>query len=381
MPHPLVSSAALLAGFARGAIPRRFSPPVASRARWSLERARRWQQQSGWTLGCNFLPSTAGNQLEMWQAASWDPQTIERELGWAAQLGLNAARVFLHDLVWQVEGSDFLARIEAYLSIAARHDIRTLFVLFDGVWNPHPHAGPQPEPRPHVHNSTWVQGPGAEILADPARWPALRPYVDAVLRRFGGDERVLGWDLFNEPDNPNALSYARQEIAHKSRRATALLELVFDWAQASDPLQPLTAGVYLGVSGSVERASRINRTMLARSDVLSFHSYAPRRRLVASIEHLARYQRPLLCTEWLARGFGSEADLLDVLAERGVGAFHWGLVTGRSQTRYAWTSWLRRPSDTAPWFHDLLHADGRPYRDDEAARFRRVAAAMRSGAA
>ena len=221
MPHPIVSYATMFAGMARGAFPRRWTAPVESRARWSVERAQAWRRQTGWLNGANFVPSTAGNQLEMWQAATWDPETIDREIGWAAELGMNSLRVFLHDLLWESEGEAFLDRVDEFLSIADRHGVATMFVLFDGVWNPEPKLGPQGDPRPRLHNALWVQGPGRAILGDPARWAGLRPYVDAVVGRFASDTRVVVWDLFNEPDQSNAISYPRRELKGKTHSPTA----------------------------------------------------------------------------------------------------------------------------------------------------------------
>ena len=311
----------------------------------------------------------------MWQAETFDSATIDRELGWAAGLGMNSVRVFLHDLAWQVDPAGFLDRVDEFLAIADRHGIGTMPVLFDGVWHPNPRPGPQSEPRPGVHNSTWVQGPGAAVLGDRRRWETLRPYVEATVSRFGSDPRVQVWDLFNEPDQPNAVSWARLEVSRKTARADGLLNLVFDWCEAIDPDQPLTAGLFTGVSGAAGRVSVLNRTMLARSDVISFHSYARRGRLERSIDLLERHGRPLLCTEWLARPMGSTADLVEVFAERGVGAWNWGLVDGRTQTKYPWTSWFRPVRGEQQWFHELLHPDGTPYDDAEADLFRRVAAA------
>lgn len=380
MPHPLRQYLTTGAGMIRAGVPKRFSPPVASTSRWSAERARGWYEETGWLLGCNFVPSTAGSQLEMWQLETWDAETIDRELGWAARLGMNSVRVFLHDLLWSSEGEAFLDRVDEYLQLADAHGISTMFVLFDGVWDPDPRLGPQREPTPRVHNSIWVQGPGRTILADRSRWPELRPYVEAVLHRFGADQRVVAWDLFNEPDQSNAISYPRHEVRGKTALADELLCKVFDWAIEIDPAQPLTAGVFLGVNGSVERVSRLNRTMLGRSDVISFHSYAPRGKLLRTIDHLACYERPILCTEWMARSVGSPVSLVHDLAEHDVSAWSWGLVEGRSQTRFSWTSWFRRPEANAKWFHDLLYRDGRPYDPDEATALR-AASAGKLGAA
>ncbi|MFT5695303.1 MAG: hypothetical protein ACI9QQ_001278 [Myxococcota bacterium] len=378
MPHPIISFASTLAGMARAAFPRRWTVPVPSQARWSTERARLWREERGWLHGCNFVPSSAGNQLEMWQAATWDPQTIDREIGWAVGVGMNSLRVFLHDLLWAAEGEAFLERIDEFLAIADRHGVAVMFVLFDGVWHPDPALGPQREPRPRLHNSIWVQGPGRAILGDPTRWQELRPYVDAVVARFKADRRVVAWDLFNEPDQTNAISYPRKELRDKTRFADGLLNQVFDWCEAIDPEQPLTAGVYLGVNGAAEKVSPLARTMLGRSDVISFHSYSAREKLLGTIAYLARYERPLLCTEWMARTLGSPVSLIKDLAEHDVDAWCWGLVDGRSQTKYSWKSWLKRPEDdSAPWFHDLLHNDGRPYDEAEVALLRTVALSKR----
>ena len=106
------------------------APPVVSRARWSVEQAQDWAQRTPWLLGANFIPSTAGNQLEMWQADTFDLQTIDRELGWAAELfGMNSMRIFMHDLLWQAEGEAFLDRIEQVLEVANSHGITVMPVL------------------------------------------------------------------------------------------------------------------------------------------------------------------------------------------------------------------------------------------------------------
>ena len=127
------------------------------KGRWTAEKANAWYREQPWLVGCNFTPSTAINQLEMWQAETFDADTINRELGWAAELGFNTARVYLHDLVWQANADGFKQRIDRYLEIAAGHGIKTTFVLFDDCWNPDPKLGKQPDPIPGVHNSGWIE--------------------------------------------------------------------------------------------------------------------------------------------------------------------------------------------------------------------------------
>jgi hypothetical protein len=340
--------------------------------RWSTERAARWQTDVGWLVGCNFTPSTAGNQLEMWQSESFDPETIDRELGWASDLGMNVVRVYLHDLLFEADGNAFLARIDEVLAIAHRHGIGMMPVLFDGVWHPKPKLGAQPDPVPRLHNSIWVQSPGNAILQDRSQWPALKPYVTGVLSRFAADERIIAWDLFNEPDQIDQITIAGGSRDEKAAAATELLVCVFDWAREVDPSQPLTAGVWEYDSDHRPVDNPINAVMLERSDVITFHCYEPRAALEAVIQALSAHGRPLVCTEWLARTAGSSVDLLEVFAEHQVGAINWGLVDGRTQTRFPWRSWFEAVDDDEPWFHELLHADGSPYDPEETATFRRV---------
>ncbi len=329
----------------------------------------------GWLVGCNFAPSTAGNQLEMWQAETFDPDTFERELGWAAGLGMNVIRLYLHDLVFAADGDTFLDRVDQVLGIADAVGIGVMPVLFDGVWHPEPALGPQTEPTPRLHNSIWLQSPGSAYLYDDARWPELRPYVDAMFARFGDDQRVLVWDLFNEPDQLDRDTILSGSRDAKAAAATAFCEVVFDWAREANPSQPLTVGVWEWGDDHRVVDNALNRLALERSDVISFHCYDPRAALEAVIDGLAEHGRPLLCTEWLARTAGSTADLLEVFADRGVDAINWGLVDGRTQTRFPWTSWTEPVADDEPWFHELLHADGRPYDEAEAALFRRLTSA------
>ncbi|MGB2192905.1 MAG: hypothetical protein ACPH3A_10060, partial [Luminiphilus sp.] len=171
-----------------------------TKSRWTIERARLWAQEQPWLVGCNFISSTASNQFEMWQADTFDPETIGRELKWASEIGMNSVRVFLHDLIWQADAEGFKSRIEIFLQLADAVGIRTMFVLFDDCWFP-PIAGPQPEPTKGVHNSRWVQSPGHNVTADRDQWPRLEAYVKDIVGTFGRDQRVCIWDLYNEPGN------------------------------------------------------------------------------------------------------------------------------------------------------------------------------------
>lgn len=324
-------------------------------------------------MGCNFTPSTAGNQLEMWQLGTFDPDTIDRELEWAASIGMNSVRVFLHNLIWAHEGETYLDRIDAVLSICASHNITMMPVLFDGVWNPQPALGPQPQPSPGIHNSVWVQGPGAEVLHDSSKWPELQRYVEAVVGRFGNDPRVCVWDLFNEPAQHDGQTLKDPDLfARKQTAVNLLVREIFDWARTAKPQQPLTVGLYGDPTKPEDPAAGINATALELSDVISFHSYDALDGLENWITHMAAPGRGVICTEWLARSANSTVDLLEVMATHRVGAYNWGLVDGKTQTKYPWSSWWEPVAEDAPWFHELFHPDGIPYDIGETALFRRL---------
>lgn len=345
---------------------------LTGRDRWTEKQANDWYEKTGWLVGCNFNPSTAVNQLEMWQGETFDAETIDRELGWAKELGFNSMRVYLHNLPWQEDEQGFLNRVDQYLSISARHGIGTMFVLLDGVWHPLPKSGKQPAPRPHVHNSGWVQAPGREILGDPGRHDELKPYVQSVIARFKNDTRVHAWDVFNEPDNPITNSYGengtQQELPpqRKAEMAMLLTRKVFQWAREVDPSQPLTAGPWR-FDWSDDKIGPFNRMLFEESDVISFHTYDGLESVKARLSQLARFNRPKLCTEYMARPNGSTFDpILGFFKEQNVSAYSWGFVAGKTQTNYPWDSWERQYTDEpAVWFHEILRRDGKPYREEE----------------
>jgi len=357
----------------------RTSPPPTrvaqtGRPQWSVERARAWADSAGWIVGSNFIPSTAINQLEMWQSDSFDPATIDRELGWAQSLGMNAMRVFLHDLLWQQDSTGFLRRMDQFLAIADRHHVRPMFVLFDAVWDPLPHLGRQRPPVPHLHNSGWVQSPGAAMLSDTTRWSLLRGYVQGVVGRFAKDRRVLAWDLFNEPDNVNRPAYIAYEPIDKPELAFRLLRKTFEWARAVLPTQPLTAAPWKGDWVDSTRTLPITRFMLANSDVISFHSYSDSATVERELAALERWGRPIICSEYMARPRGSTFQkILPIFAREHVGAINWGPVSGKTQTIYPWDSWTREyTAEPKPWFHDIFRRDGTPYDTLEVAFIRRL---------
>lgn len=336
--------------------------------RWTPDQARAWGETHPWLVGCNFTPRNAINQLQMWQADTFSPDTIREELGWAAGLGFNSIRLFLHDLPWFQDAKAFLKRVDTVMAIAEENGIGVMPVFFDSCWHPFPKLGRQREPEPGVHNSGWAQSPGVAVLRDEKRFDALRPYVVDVVKHFAKDPRVQIWDVWNEPDNPNAMSYGPRDVGdEKAALAAKYLPRVFQWVRSAKPTQPLTCGIWLGDWSSDETLKPHETIQLENSDVISFHNYGPADDMERRITQLQRYERPMFCTEYMSRGSGSTFEaVLPVLKKHNVGAFNWGFVAGKTQTNYPWDSW-QRPYDAEPdpWFHEVLRPDGSPYRAEE----------------
>jgi hypothetical protein len=326
--------------------------------RWTRDRIADWYADRPWIVGCNYVPAYAVNQLEMWQPETFDMEVIGSELALARSLGFNTLRVFLHDLLW-TDPDLLLDHVDRFLTAADAHGIAVMPVLFEGVWLNYAHPGDQPAPIPGVHNSQWVQSPNAKAAVDPAQWPRLEDYVGGVLDRFADDERVLLWDVYNEPGNEGVIG-----------NALPLLDAAFRWARSIGVSQPLTSGIW-----EINAAfSELNRFQLLASDLITFHHYGDVSDLEWLIRSLRLLGRPMICTEYMARSLGSTfASHLPVLQAEGVGALNWGLVSGRTQTIYHWDS-PRSAGEPEVWFHDIFRADGTPLDPEEANLIRRTIA-------
>jgi hypothetical protein len=335
----------------------------ASPPQWTKKQAWDWYRQQPWLVGFNFVPSTACSTTEWWQEETFDPATIDRELGWAHGLGLNTTRVFIQYIVWKHDAEGFKKRFDKFLSLAARHGISVMPVLFDDCTfgDPpqfDPYLGKQREPIRGMILPSWTPSPGRKLGNDLGERPMLKKYVQDMIAAFGKDRRVIAWDLYNEPMNVVGVG------------KPALLEEIMAWAGEARPDQPLTVGLWNGYA-------EINRVMIARSDVISFHCYGNHAQVWNRIAELKKLGRPLLCTEWMARLLGSrwETDLPLFKAE-GVGCYNWGLVNGRTQAQFSWRN-KRDDPEPSVWFHDLFRTDGRPYDPAEHEAIRKATADKR----
>jgi len=334
--------------------------------RWSVKKANDWYAELPWLVGCNFIPSTAINQLEMWQADTFDPETIDRELGYAADLGFNIVRVYLHDLAYKQDPEGFLKRIDQYLGITEKHGIKTMLVIFDDCWLDNAKPGKQPTPLAGVHNSGWLESPGRTALKkypkDAALRKRLETYVKAVLNRFAKDDRVLIWDLYNEPGN---YPHYRQDLHGRAGRAEnsnpcqPLLTEVYIWAREVNPSQPVTS-CYWGPE--VAKQASLNW-----SDISTYHDYRDAEQFQKGIQPLLAAKRPIIVTEYMARPRSTFKGILPYLEQQKMGAINWGLVAGKSNTIYPWKSWDKAGKTPEPelWFHDIVRKDGTPFDAEE----------------
>ena len=335
--------------------------------KWDEEKAKTWYQEQPWLVGCNFLPSSAINQLEMFQNDTFDKKTIKRELDWAKELGFNSLRVYLHDLLWS-EKEKFKKNFEDFLVICDERDIKPIIVLFDDCHRPYPKLGIQPLPVRGIHNSGWKQSPGMDLVfkvsenkISKSELNRLKEFIQGVLRIYADDERILMWDIYNEP-------------GQFGEKAFTLLNLTWEWAHEIRPSQPLTSCL----DGSIGAKNISLNT--ENSDVITFHTYEGDK-LEPTIKRLEKLERPLICTEYMAREFGTTFEFsLPIFKKNKVGCFNWGLVAGKSQTHFGWETILEikakkekqdflKEEEEIPepenWFHDIFRIDGTAYDDKE----------------
>lgn len=331
-------------------------PFVGSSQQWSIEKANAWYAKHKWLTGADYIPANAINQLEMWQSDTFDPATIDKELGWAEDIGFNTMRVFLHSLAWKQDPEGFKKRMDQFLGIAAKHKIEPMFVFFDDCWNKEPKIGKQPAPKPGIHNSGWMQDPGQPASNDEKLFPALEKYVKDVLTHFSHDKRILLWDLYNEPGNSG-----------KRDSSLVLLTKVFQWAREVNPDQPISAGVWAW------DMYNLNSFQALHSDIITYHDYEEPSNHLRVIQLLKSFGRPLICTEYMARVRNSTfANTLPMLKKEHVGAINWGFVSGKTNTIYAWDTPIKDGSQPKLWFHDIFYADGKPYNSEETELIRKL---------
>jgi hypothetical protein len=323
------------------------TPPVPpAGGRWGEIRIWTWFDNLGPVKGANYVPRTAVNSVEMWMEEAFDPETIDEELGWAHGLGYSSIRVQLQFAVWKADPDGFIDRMDRLLELASEHGLRVVPVLFDdlNLAGQSPVLGKQPEPVAGEHNARWVPSPAPEAVKDRSQWPDLEKYVTDVMDHFEKDRRVLYWDLYNTAGNGGLWE-----------ETLPLLEQTFNWAREVDPSQPLAVAAWK------EFGSAMAARILERSDLITFQSFDNVESVEGRILILKRYNRPIICSDWLMRQAGNDfKNILPLFSTYRVGWFNRGLVKGRTQMEVQQKQ-FRSEKTPDLWQHNVLKEDGSPY--------------------
>ena len=333
--------------------------------KWSSEKACAWFDAQPWPCGFNYIPANSISYVEMFMEYGFDPEFIGKEMRLARDTGFNCARFCMPFIVWENEPDAFKARFDTFLSICDECGIKIMPALFDDCGfgdQVNPVFGKQPDVIPGWYANGWTPSPGHDIVRDATQWSRLEPYVKDIVGTYKNDPRVWVWDLYNEPTNGVNIGAFFNKLGDAS---LPLVEKVFAWAREVNPSQPLTVGVW---GDDV----KLNSLVFANSDIITFHNYSPPAHLSANIAALKAHGRPVICTEWLNRGNGSTvAGCLPVLKRENVGAIHWGLVNGKTQTHLGWSHLPGQPVNEQ-WQHDLFRPDHTPYDAEEIRLFKTV---------
>ena len=336
-----------------------------STARWPEKKAWDWYNKQPWYCGFNYVPAYAINYTAMWDKTTFDSAAIDKELTLAQKPGMNVLRAVLQFAVYEDDPAYFLKTLDAFMRVCDRHKIKFVPALFDdcvfGITHD-PQVGRQPQPLVGWYAWAWSPSPGHSLVVDSTTHPRIEKYVKAVIGRFKNDQRILFWDLYNEPTN-GGLGAA----------SFPLLKKVIGWARTVNPSQPLSVDVW-------NNDKRLNDIVLAASDVITFHNYGNKEELTKQINNLKQYNRPLICTEWMNRPNGSTiATNLEVFYNEKVGCMLWGLVNGKTQTDLPWG---HRPGDPAPqiWQHDLYRSDFTTYNPVEIETIKKYVSESKSAA-
>eukprot|EP00831_Metopus_contortus_P083166 TRINITY_DN914_c0_g1_i8.p1 TRINITY_DN914_c0_g1~~TRINITY_DN914_c0_g1_i8.p1 ORF type:complete len:258 (-),score=75.85 TRINITY_DN914_c0_g1_i8:4-777(-) len=212
---------------------------------------------------------------------------------------------------------------------------------------------------------SWARRCVQETVSTQSTWDMskhqlLEGYVKDVLKAFANDERVLMWDLYNEPGNGG-------DIKNKHVYSLDMLQKVFGWAREVNPSQPIISAVWTGDWSQPDKLSDLNKFMLYNSDLIVFHNYGNLNSFKHAYESLKQYDRPIICNEYMARPGGSTfQSILPFMKENKIGALNWGFVSGKTQTIYPWDSWHKKYTEEPPiWFHDIFRPDGSPFDEEE----------------
>lgn len=348
------------------------------RGRWSKERVWKWYNERPWIRGCNYMSRDCANRIDQWQEHGFEErfETTCEELKLAAETGFNSIRIIPEFYVWLKEHDGFMQRLERYVAAADKFGISCMVVFGNDCCPPKEealnrlHLGEQ-----HVdwgyHGGRKIsqhgrfEGAGYSVLDDPETAEKFYEFVREIVEKYKNDERIIIWDVFNEPGNSR-----RYSMSHLH------MKKFFEIIRKIDPIQPLTAGIF-SVSGYFDygKLPEIEKFGLENSDIISYHNYNSYINNVLELKRLKEFERPVINTEWLNRCAGNNVEeMFPLFFLEKVGCYNWGFVAGKYQTYEPWnTIWddlksgaeYAKNYDFTKWLHDLYRPSLNPYNPKE----------------
>jgi hypothetical protein len=269
--------------------------------------------------GAIYLPARAFNFYQQW--ANYDREVIERDLGYATRVNLNAIRTWACYEYWEEDPEAHGERLEHFLDAADQRDLRVVLSLFD-------FAGQEPtEERLHdtdPRTATGTQSPPTAVMKNRSRWDGPKEYVRWLMDRYRDDDRLLALEAMNEPGwQPHSRKFARAVFGTMADERGSVALTV----------------------GSTSMANNVDYHDWG-ADVLQFHynfseNRATYRDVLGSNAVVAdELGGPVWLSEWQrvrnSTGFASEppdhqkepdyASLAPVIHEAGFGNFFWSLM-------------------------------------------------------
>lgn len=348
--------------------------------KWTTERAWKWYHTQKWIRGYCGYPSNCVNRIALWQEYKHEEvfEQLDREFALAEKTGLNAVRAVLQFEVWQNQHDSFMRHLEEYFALADRHGLKVMLVLGNDCtvarsrWKPaifgeqHVDWGYHSGIKGGQHAGDYREA-GYQLLDNPDVETQYYEMVEELAEKFGRDDRLQIWNVWNEIGNSN-----------RNGLSVPAMEKFFEILREKHVMQPLTADVWK-FDENMEIYTEAELRALELSDVISFHWYGSFDKTVQLIDNLKRYGRPLICTEWLNRYEGNDVEhLLPLFWLENIGSYHWGLMQGYSQTYEPWGGYFIRQQngenlDLTKWQHDIYRFNGLPYVPQEIEVFRRFA--------
>lgn len=345
-------------------------------ARWSEEKIWNWYNKRPWIRGCNFMSSDCANRIDQWQEYGFEQrfETAKKELKLAAETGFNSIRIIPEFFVWEQEHDCFMKRFDRYIDEAYKNGISSMIVLGNDCMPPKEealkrmHLGEQKiDLGYHGGRKVSQHGKfnehGYSLFDEPEYEEKFLEYTKEIVTKYKNDERVIIWDVFNEPGNSNRHSLS-----------LPLLKKMLKLIREINPIQPLTVGIWTQ-STNLENLLEIEKFGLENSDIISYHNYNSYANNIEELKNLKQYGRPIINTEWLNRcGQNTVEEMFPLFFLEKVGCYNWGLVAGKYQTfepwNAVWDNYKENPDnfkdfDFTKWFHDLYRPSLNPYNPKE----------------